>query len=406
MLTLNKPVHYILELTPECNNRCTGCGSVFTDKTDSFLSAAQWQEVLNRISPHAANLRISGGEPTLHPEFADIINIISNINVSLSLFTNARWQHPDKIIRVLKNLPQKKGLLVSLHGATPDIHDSFTGVIGSFAETVQNIRRAIDAGLNVATSTIITRANYFTIDKIIAFTSGLGIECAFFARYIPVQNNDITPIDEQLKQAINIVESHRTHGAKVQFSVCIPQCFASSSSEGCLAGVTYCVIDPWGNVRPCTHSPMICGNLLEQSIEEIWHGAEMQQWRNMIPTQCHNCLEFSKCHGGCRAAAMLACQEKDPLIGKPILEKTQEQSDELVLYENACPTANFTLRSESFGYVLINGSRVIPVSHDAKPIIDMMNGQSTLRQIQEHFGQDALNIIGLLYQKGFAEMKD
>ena len=53
---------------------------------------------------------------------------------------------------------------------------------------------------------------------------------------------------------------------------------------------------PWCNVRPCNHAPLVCGNLLEQSIEEIWHGEAMNRWRGMIVEQCWLCLEL--CTGG------------------------------------------------------------------------------------------------------------
>ncbi len=406
MLVLSFPIHYFLELTSQCNNSCVGCGNVLNNKKNHSLSADQWLKIFNKISSHAVHLRLSGGEPTLHPEFKYLIDLIDKIGIPFTLFTNARWHDSERIINFLHNITENKGLLVSIHGSTSDIHEAFTCVNGSFAETIQNIKRAVDAGINVATSTIITRSNYRLVTDIIALTAELGVGRAFFARYLPVQNEIIAPTDDQLKEAIHAIEIHRKNGARAEFSVCIPRCFTPSSSEGCLAGVTYCVIDPWGNVRPCTHTPLICGNLLKQSIEEIWHGPEMQSWRDMIPAQCHSCLEFPKCHGGCRAAAMIEGLEKDPLMGKPILEKPQKPPEELILHEEAYPVSHFTVRSESFGYVLIRGNHVTPVAHQAKPILDALNGCLSLRQIREHFGQEALDFVGSLYQKGLVEMRE
>ena len=405
MLLLSAPIHYTLELTPECNNLCIGCGNVFLDRTRPPLSAVQWQEVLNKIAPHATRVRLTGGEPTLHPEFGAIVEAISGLDVSFALLTNARWQAPDRLIGLLRNIPQCKGLLVSLHSATPGTHEAFTQVNGSFGETVNNIRRAVAADLTVATSTIITKVNYSQINDIIAFSAELGTERAVFARYLPVRSSAPTPTRDQLRKAIEAVEAQREDGVRAEFSVCIPQCFASSSSAGCLSGVTYCVVDSWGNVRPCTHTSLVCGNLLEQPIEEIWHGPEMQRWREMIPDQCRDCLEFPRCHGGCRAAAMLHGLEKDPLIGEPILEREREPPEELVLYEGAHPTPRFEIRPESFGYLLVRGNVAVPVAHQAKPILDALDGRSTLRQIGERFGQESLNFVGALYKKGIVEMR-
>ena len=58
-----------------------------------------------------------------------------------------------------------------------------------------------------------------------------------------------------------------------------------------------------------------------------------------------------------------------------------------------------------FCYVLVRGNRVTPVALQAKPILDALDGRSTLRQIEERFGQEALDFVGRLYQKGFVELR-
>lgn len=405
MLVLSTPIHYNLELIPQCNNQCIGCGNVIQAQTRSLLSATQWKDVLNMLGPHAANIRLSGGEPTLHPEFVTIVKALRELSTSFILFTNGCWQYPDMIIKTLCNTEQFKGLLISLHGADQDVHESFTQTKGSFAQTLDNIKKCSVNGLTVASNTVITSINYNEISKIIALSTETGAERSVFARYIPIKNNKITPSPYQLKTAVTAVETHRSNGSPVSFSVCIPQCFTPSSSEGCLSGVSYCVIDPYGNVRPCTHSPIICGNLLDQPIEDIWHGSKMQAWREMIPVQCHDCLEFSECHGGCRAAALANSLEKDPLMDEPVQEK-KKSPEKIVSYKGAYPIGHFTLRSEPFGYALMRGSRVIPVAHHAKSLLDTLNGRYTLVQIGEHFGQQALNFVGLLYQKGLVEFRE
>ncbi|NIN93755.1 MAG: SPASM domain-containing protein, partial [Anaerolineae bacterium] len=149
----------------------------------------------------------------------------------------------------------------------------------------------------------------------------LGADHVAFNRYLGPKDPAIEPTDEQLRQAVLQIEALRQEGARVKFGNCIPQCFVESSSTGCLSGVAYCTIDPWGNMRPCNHSPLKCGNLLEQSVEEAWQSAEMQRWRGMIPAECHLCAEFPQCHGGCRAMAIELDLEKDPLAGVPLIVK-------------------------------------------------------------------------------------
>jgi hypothetical protein len=77
----------------------------------------------------------------------------------------------------------------------------------------------------------------------------------------------------------------------------------------------------------------------------------------------------------------------------------------LVLYQGAYPVGHFAARPEPFGYVLLRDNRVTPVGHQAQPILDALDGCSTLCQIEERFGQEALDFVGSLSQKGFVELR-
>lgn len=403
MLILRLPVHITLELTSECNNHCMGCGNIPSLLTQGTLSASEWKRIIDAIAPHTLRLRLSGGEPAMHPEFDAIIQIIERKNIPFAIFTNGRWRHPKQMIERLRKLKQCRKILFSLHGADAGVHDTFTGVEGSFAETVRNIREAAQNGLPIATSTIIHRRNWNTIEDMIRFLDILGVRQSTFTRYAPVR--DIRPLPEnfQLKQAVSIIEKHRRQGRRIDYSLCIPHCFTPSGSMGCLSGAAYCVIDPLGNVRPCSHADIECGNLLDHPLEAIWNGERMTYWRGLIPKDCFSCDVFSECRGGCRAVAQLGPTGKDPLITHPIRNKTQN-APPMVLYGKAYPRSLFSIHPQPFGYLLSNNNRLAPVSSAAKPILDELDGGSSLNDIYSAHGQDAIDFIGQLYRKGLVEL--
>lgn len=408
--TLSSPSTVYIELTPACNNRCPGCSNVFASRRSPRpLDAVLWERILVKLQPHVHWLKITGGEPTLHPQFEAIVERVAAMDIPFVLFTNARWRDPARLVSFLHEVPRCQGLLVSLHGATAASHEAFTGVSGSFEETLTNVRQAVMAGLNVTTSTIITRHNWTEVAAIAHLSHNLGAHHAVFNRYLGIPLPEIEPAPPQLRAAIENVESLGLQPASdvqhpVKFGNCIPQCFAPSSSTGCLAGVAYCTIDPWGNVRPCNHSPLIVGNLLKQSVEKVWHSEGMERWREMITPQCRSCLELSSCHSGCRAVAMIQGMDRDPLMCIPIHDKIPSPPMELPLYEGAYPVAHFSLRTEPFGFVLIRGNRVVPVVPHVKPILDACDGTITLRQVYRRFGQEALNFVGSLCQNGLMKL--
>ena len=71
------PYIYTLEITSECNVNCVGCGNVFAHG-DLYMEPEQLRIALDRISPYAEMLRVTGGEPTLSPAFGEIVQLVAS----------------------------------------------------------------------------------------------------------------------------------------------------------------------------------------------------------------------------------------------------------------------------------------------------------------------------------------
>ena len=400
---LSGPYTVYVELTAACNNRCPGCSNVFAaERSSAPLDAAIWEEVLTKLQPGVRRLKITGGEPTLHPQFEAIVGHLAAMEMPFVLFTNARWQDAARLTGLLRSTPQCRGLLVSLHGATAASHEAYTGVRGSYEETLANIGRATRAELGVTTSTVITGHNWAEIADIVRLSRRLGAHHAVFNRYLGAPHPALEPTPWQLRTAIEAIERHVLCSAEgdhsVKFGNCIPQCFATSSATGCLAGVAYCTVDPWGNVRPCNHALMVVGNLVEQGVDEVWHSEGLARWREMIPAQCRSCQALPRCHGGCRAVAVML--GKDPLMRSPLLDQAPAPLTELYLYEGAHPVPRFVSWAEPFGLALARENRLVPVAAEAQPVLDACDGTLTLQQVEERFGQGGLDLVGLLCREG------
>ena len=307
-----------VELTPACNNACPGCSNVFAhDSARPALSVAEWARVFERLTPYRSRLRFTGGEPTLHPEFEQIVHQAQAMGFAFSVFTNARWLESARMVRFLAWLKSLECILVSLHGAHARSHEAFTATPGSFPETVANIRRAVDAGVRVNTSTVITHQNYAEMSEIIALSQALGARQAVFNRYIGAALTELEASSDQLKTAVAAVEHAGHNGSigRVKFGTPIPHCFTPNSSNGCMAGFAHVTIDPWGNVRPCPHTAIVAGNTLrEDNLEMLFAGSVMQAWRLNYLSQCDGCDRRQICFAGCRALAIVRNAVCDQLI--------------------------------------------------------------------------------------------
>jgi len=412
LIVPSTPVFVNIELSPYCNNRCQGCGNVFWDGVGNRsglnppIGLRQWELVLSKLQPHVTRLRFTGGEPTLHPEFEGILRLASEFDIAFSLFTNGRWREPKRLLESLGSFPQFQSMLVSLHGAGARSHEAFTGVRGSFRETVANVRLAVEAGLTVNTSTVVTKHNYSDIEQILDFVSAVGVSTATIARYVGKDVAGVKATPTQLRQAVAITDRKQRTGCRVQLSVCIPQCFVRSSAGGCVAGFASFTVDPWGNVRPCNHAPVDCGNLLQNSVSDVWYSESMVRWRNSVPVECKDCVAFSWCHGGCSAEAMIYGSTADPLMRGPIIEgdSSVQPCREITLNRTSFPVIRSLVRPESFGYLLIRGTQTAPVSRESRPILDACDGTINLETIREYFGQKGLDFVGHLVECGFIEL--
>jgi radical SAM protein with 4Fe4S-binding SPASM domain len=413
---LSLPVAYYLELTPACNNRCPGCGNVYASgrmpgqdlrrvgeaclqSFSSRLDGREWRDLIARLASHAHQFKLTGGEATLHPAFAEIVHAVEDWGVPFTLFTNGRWPRPDALLRLLRDSFACEGLLVSLHGPDAATHEVFSGVPGSFDETVGNVRRATDAGLDVATSMVITRSNWDHVAETLDLALNLGANHVVCNRFIGAPVTGVTPSQVQLRAAIATIESLRAAGWPIRFGNCIPQCFEPSSSRGCTAGSTFATLDPWGRMRPCNHASLIVGDLRVQSVEEAWQGEAMAFWRSLVPADCAACPAFASCHGGCRAQALLAGRTKDPLIQAPLSEAPSLPGTALRLYGGLRPAGRFTRRFEGGVDVLLHKSLVVSVPAGCDRLVPRLDGSLTLRQIERRYGSTAVGWIGTLHRE-------
>jgi radical SAM protein with 4Fe4S-binding SPASM domain len=348
-------------------------------------------------------VKLTGGEPTLYPDLPGLITALRDRNIAFSIFTNGDWLDPMGLLQLLGDIPQFQGFLISLHGATPAAHEFYTRVPGSFATATASIRAATEAGLSVVVSSVLHRRTMDQLSAVVALATELGANHVAFNRYLGPPLADVQPADDELRRAVREVESLRASGSPVKFGDCVPQCFEPSSAMGCLSGVAYCTIDPWGYVRPCSHVSLQCGNLLEQSIEDIWHGEAMERWRASVPTVCHTCVAFPQCHGGCRALMWEQGTRHDPLMTGPLTEAAEPEH--VPLHPAWRPVGRYTARQEAFGYVLLRGNCVVPVTAAQKAVLDACDGQTDLAAIQERFGPASLDLVGAAARKGLVRFE-
>ena len=311
------PEYAILELTHSCPALCPGCSVSSGGCPGEALGLADWERLIKELSRYVSELRISGGEAANYPHFAPIITCVEKARVPFVLFTAGLWEEPERTIDLLRNSSMLKGLCFSLHGERKDIHEAFTGV-DSFQAAVENMERCREAGIQFQTSSVLGEFNKRHVKEIIRFVFQMGSRGHVFHRYIGPVRQGISLFREELSALLNYVKKIEQAGLPVYGDGCLPSCFFPHPFK-CLAGLTYCSIDPHGNVKPCPFSGRIAGNVKIASVKRIWTKKTFKKLREEVPDECARCVEVHSCRGGCHTLRDRFGIQSDPLFEEPLM---------------------------------------------------------------------------------------
>jgi radical SAM protein with 4Fe4S-binding SPASM domain len=133
-----------MELTERCNNRCIHCYINRPTRDRGAEAREMGTEFVLDVLRQAADLgclevRFTGGEPLLRPDFADIFLAARRLGMEVILFTNARLVTPDLAALMARVLPGRP-VEVSVYGMRAESYDAVAGTPGAFRE----FRRGVD----------------------------------------------------------------------------------------------------------------------------------------------------------------------------------------------------------------------------------------------------------------------
>jgi MoaA/NifB/PqqE/SkfB family radical SAM enzyme len=183
---LEKRKHLII--TTLCNNNCTFCHAADNpDRRHRSLSELS-EEMKKGIKEGFTRLIISGGDPTIHPELQNIIELGKKLGYKhVQMISNGRMfaskEFLDKCIKAGLN-----EITFSIHGHTKDLHDNLTSAEGSFYQTVLGIRNTLQSGIIVSSDIVLNKKNYMHFPDIVKFLFKQGIREIDVLHLIPFGN--------------------------------------------------------------------------------------------------------------------------------------------------------------------------------------------------------------------------
>jgi radical SAM protein with 4Fe4S-binding SPASM domain len=282
-----------------------------------LLAAAIPRLVASRV----ANVTLTGGEPLVHPDLAEILQRLAESGLEITVCTNAVGLS-DEVLHQAQELGCV-AFNVSLDGITTDSHGKFRGSRQSFDSTLENCRRLGRAGLLKG---VLSTPNSLAVEDeyraVYDLADELGAEymllnpLSSFGRGIRTRGR--LKADEQTMAGIRTrIEKDVTDGSPEPVFIRFPN--DSQPLSSCIAGdIMYVFVN--GDVTVCpylvfaTENPgakhgrdeFIVGNLFEDTdIAAKLDGYKFhERYRVGVNPSCAGCSASSSCGKGCPAAVI------------------------------------------------------------------------------------------------------
>ncbi|MCB4792882.1 MAG: radical SAM protein [Elusimicrobia bacterium] len=302
-------------LTNRCNLNCKMCWS---EKLPAPGMPKKVKEEIVKTFPHLEEIMWAGGEVFLDADFNDMLDEAIKHKVRQVVITNGLLMNEEHVHKFIKNGIR---LIISIDGTTKEVYEDIRrGAEFEIVIEKLNLINRIKAGINpdfkIELNTVVMRANYHQIESFVEFARTHGFSKINFFMVVGNSNNQnifAQDTDENILSGI----ARAVDRAVLQCGKYGIGCFhdirrdifkknapGPFADELCSTGRedtgqkeklpnrTLKCFAPWkrvnidflGNVRPDVHClcKNIVGNLNSQSMEDIWNGEKITEYRKKI----------------------------------------------------------------------------------------------------------------------------
>jgi SynChlorMet cassette radical SAM/SPASM protein ScmF len=314
-------------LTEGCNLRCRHCwiAPKYQGEGNSYpaLDLDLFKTIIEQAKPLGlTGVKLTGGEPLLHPQINEILEHIRTEDLRLTVETNG--------VLCTSELAHKMAackdpfVSVSLDGADAGTHEWVRGVTGCFGEAIEGLRNLVNAGLNPQVIMALMRNNKDQMESVVRLAERLGAGSVKFNIIQPTARGERMHFSgetlniEELVDLGKWVENTLSAATALSLYYDHPMAFQplgkmfGQNGDGCgacgilsilgvLANGTYALCGIGESVPD-----LVFGKASTDFLEDIWHETPaFKELRQGVPHCfegiCCHCLMKEICLGSCLA---------------------------------------------------------------------------------------------------------
>jgi [mycofactocin precursor peptide]-tyrosine decarboxylase / 3-amino-5-[(4-hydroxyphenyl)methyl]-4,4-dimethylpyrrolidin-2-one synthase len=309
---LDAPICLTWELTYACNLACVHCLSSSGRRDPRELTTDECRAVVDELERmQVFYVNIGGGEPTVRPDFWELVDYATAHRVGVKFSTNGSRITDAVAARLAAN--DYVDVQVSLDGATAEVNDAVRGP-GSYATARTAMERLAAAGFSgFKLSVVVTRHNVAQLDAFKAIADRYGAQLRLTRLRPSGRGADVwDELHPTAGQQRTLYDWLVARGEEVltgdSFFHLAPYGGPLPGLNLCGAGRVVCLIDPVGDVYACPfaiHDAFLAGNVRDPGgFARVWRESELFL-RLREPSgggACGSCGFYDSCRGGCMAA--------------------------------------------------------------------------------------------------------
>lgn len=250
------PPIFVASTSMACNLRCPSCQYILKNRNvfqgGGFVKLDDFKSTIEKYAPNIIMVGLTGGEPLLHPELDQIVRIIKDNKLFVSISTNGILVK--KKIDTLKLLDS---VSVSMDGCNYEDFRRFRGgTERQFDEILEGISLLKKHNIDFRISFTLTEENIDKVYEIITFGRKTKPNVIEFHNINPHGSKDyksLTKNNKKVAQILNDITSKNDY----PFDILIPVIFDTESEHfktaRCNQPWRYCYFDNKGNIAPCCH---------------------------------------------------------------------------------------------------------------------------------------------------------
>lgn len=175
-----------VRLTYDCNNGCIFCLDSQAHDGDMRDRNEIKEQILDGRKKGATRLILSGGEPTIHPNYVDFIKLGRLAGYrKIQTVTNGRLFAYRPFLKRCLDAGLSE-ITFSVHGPNARVHDALVAVKGAFDQEMEGLRGALEDGRPIVNiDVVINRGNVKLLPEMLRLFYGMGVREFDLLQVIP-----------------------------------------------------------------------------------------------------------------------------------------------------------------------------------------------------------------------------